>query len=213
LEALAVAFGAGGVGAVAGEEDADVHFVGFGFEPAEVAFHTVPGARPFVLFVFAVVRLAFDDEGLPFLRELFEGDVGGDFELTAHAEEVALAIGPLPCLPRADDTLGKSFGAIGNGKVVINADDAAKSTAGGTCADRMIEAEECGGGLAVFEVAGGAVEAVAESKLRVCDGWIRVDRELPFAEVVGLFAGFDKAGAVGVVGCQAVLDDGEGGEA
>ena len=38
-----------------------------------------------------------------------------------------------------------------------------------------------------------------------------MDGELAFAEVVGLFAGFDEAGAVGVGEAQAVLDDGERG--
>ena len=42
MEALSSAGVAGGVGAVAGEEDADVHLVGFGFEPVEEAFDAVP---------------------------------------------------------------------------------------------------------------------------------------------------------------------------
>ena len=44
LEAFAAAGGAGGVGAVAGEEDADVHLVGLGFEPVEEAFDAIPVA-------------------------------------------------------------------------------------------------------------------------------------------------------------------------
>ena len=40
-----------------------------------------------------------------------------------------------------------------------------------------------------------------------------VDGEFAFAEMVGLFAGFDKTGAIGIGETQAVLDDGKGGEA
>ena len=44
LEAFAAAGVAGGVGAVAGKEDADVHLVGFCFQPIEETFHAVPAA-------------------------------------------------------------------------------------------------------------------------------------------------------------------------
>ena len=37
------------VGTVAGEKHADVHFVSLAFEPAKVAFDTLPGAGPFEL--------------------------------------------------------------------------------------------------------------------------------------------------------------------
>jgi len=44
LEALAATRIAGGVGAVAGKEDADMHLVGFGFQPVEETLHAVPAA-------------------------------------------------------------------------------------------------------------------------------------------------------------------------
>ena len=43
-EAAAAAGGAGGVRAVTGKKDADVHLVGLGFHPVEEAFDTIPSA-------------------------------------------------------------------------------------------------------------------------------------------------------------------------
>lgn len=194
LEAFAFAFGAGGVGAVAGEEDAHVHFVGFGFEVAEVAFDAVPGAGPFVGGVFAVIGVAFDEEGLDFGREVLEGNVDWNFALFADAEEIVLGFGARFGLPWFDAAFGDGEGAIGNGEVVIDADDAAEAFAGGAGADGVVEAEERGGGLAIFDVALGTVEAVG--KLAALRGIGEVDGEAAFAEVVGLFAGFGEAGAV-----------------
>ena len=44
LESAALAVGAGGISTVAGEEDADVHLVGFCFEPIEEALDAIPSA-------------------------------------------------------------------------------------------------------------------------------------------------------------------------
>ena len=81
---------AGGIGAVTAEEDADVHLVGLGFEPAEVAFDAVPGAGPLMFFVDAVVRVAVDDPVLDGLRELLEGNLRGNVARPAEGEQVSL---------------------------------------------------------------------------------------------------------------------------
>ena len=73
LEALSVAGWAGGVAAIFREQHADMHFVSLRFEPAEISFHAVPGAGPFMSFVDAVVRFAFDDELLMFLGKSTKG--------------------------------------------------------------------------------------------------------------------------------------------
>ena len=44
LEAGAFAFGTDGVSPVASEKDADVHLVGFGFEPVKEALDAIPAA-------------------------------------------------------------------------------------------------------------------------------------------------------------------------
>src|SRR2546423_13065589 len=75
LEPLAQTIGAWRVGAITGEQNAHVHFVGLGFQPAEIAFDAIPRARPFMLFIRSVVRFTFDYEGLPFLWESLERHV------------------------------------------------------------------------------------------------------------------------------------------
>src|SRR5207247_11276330 len=108
------------------------------------------------------------------------------------------ALRALAALPRLHGTLCESFRAVGQRQVVINADDAAKSTAGGTCAYGIIEGEESWRRFAVFEVASGAMEAVGKgmgdssSLIRRSD---LADGELAFTEVIGLFAGFGETRA------------------
>ena len=64
LEAAALAIRTGRIRPVPGEQDAHVHLVGLGFEPAKITFDAVPGARPFVFVVPAIIGVAIDD---PFL--------------------------------------------------------------------------------------------------------------------------------------------------
>jgi len=52
--------------------------------------------------------------------------------------------------------------AVGNREVVINGDGAAETLAGWARAERVIEAEESRGRVAVLDIAVGAVETVAE---------------------------------------------------
>ena len=59
FEAAAIAIRTGGVGAEAGEEDADVHLVGAGFEPFEEAANAVPVAT--IVGVIGVAAFAFDE--------------------------------------------------------------------------------------------------------------------------------------------------------
>lgn len=210
LEASALAVRAGRIGAVSGEEDADVHFVGFGLEPAEVSFDAVPSAGPLVFGVAAVVGVTLDDPALVFRGEHGEGDIGGDSAGAAELEQVALAFEALAGLPGADGALGEGFGAIGEGLVVIDADDAAEAAAGGAGAEGVVEAEEGGGGLTVIAVAIGAMEAVGERTALGAGIGPPVEGEFAAAEVVGLFAGFREAGALVRGELNTILDDGQG---
>ena len=81
LEASAVAMRTFNVGSETREEDANMHLVGFLFQPAEEAFDPVPRiAVPiFGVALFPEVRLAVDDYVLMLLRELIEGSLGGYF--------------------------------------------------------------------------------------------------------------------------------------
>lgn len=118
-------------------------------------------------------------------------------------------------LPRFHAAASERLGAVGEGEVVVDADDAAKTFAGRARADGVVVAEERGGRLAVVEIAGGAVEARRkEMRSAKCEVRNRgdagtVDGEFALAVVVGLFAGFDETGAGGGGGLEAVLNDGE----
>src|SRR5208282_6236054 len=149
LKATAAAIRARRIGPVTREQDAHMHLIGLRFEPAEVALDAIPGARPFVRVVLAVARLAFNDQVLPFLRQLVERHVSGYAKLPARAQQVVLALRAEPGLPGTDHALRQRSGAVGQRQVVINADDAAKAAARRAGADGVVEAEQRGCGFAV----------------------------------------------------------------
>jgi len=163
-----------------------------------------------MLLVLAVIRLAINDQLLPFGREIFEWHIQRDFKLAAHAQQVRLALGAQAGQPRFDHSLPQRPGPIRDGEVVINADHAAKPFAGGACAQGMIKAEERGGRLAILHIASGAVQPVAETHglagfLRA--GPHRVKRQAAFAEVVSLLAGLGETRPVFRRNLQAILDN------
>ena len=143
-----------------------MHFVGLGFEPAEIAFHAIPGARPFVIGVLPVIRIAVDDPVPPFFRELLERHIRWRFADFAELHQVLLTLDAVAAQPGFDHALSQSFGAVGQREVVIDADDPAESAAGGTGAERVIETEQRRGRLAVFNVAPSAMETVTEPDRR-----------------------------------------------
>src|SRR5262245_35133603 len=121
--------------------------------------------------------------------------------MPAHAHQVTLALGALAGLPWFDRPIGQRARAVWNGARVINGDDAPKTPAARTGANRVIETEERWRWFAVFQIALGAVIEAGETlrmqnrKRRLADPGYR---ELSFAKMVGLFAGFDGSRAIGV---------------
>ena len=108
-------------------------------------------------------------------------------------------------LPGFDHALRQRPRAVRQRQVVINADDAAEAPAGRAGPDRMVEAEQGGRRLAVFDVAlgrnaAGSRRAAVGRILRPARRQRRMlmDGQLAFAEMIGLFAGFDETRAVGV---------------
>ena len=134
---------AGLVAAVAGEQHADVHFVGFALEPAEVAVDAIPLAG-FPGFGGVEPGLAFDDEVAVGLREAFESAVDVDAALAAVAQEVVLALGGLAALEGPDDAFGDRERGVGNDAMHVDADDAAEAFALGAGAEGGVETEEAG---------------------------------------------------------------------
>ena len=141
-----------------------MHLVGFGLQPAEVAFDAIPGTRPFVAGVFAVIGIAVDDPVLPLYRKLIERQIGRRLADFAKLHQVLLALDAVAAAPRFDNTFGQGFRAVGQREVVVNRDRAAKPAAGRAGAERVVEAEQGWRWFAVLDVALGAVKAVAEMK-------------------------------------------------
>ncbi len=130
LETPALATRAGGVGAIAAEKHAHVHFVGLALEPFEEALYAVP-AIGFVIFlaVFACPFLAVDHEILVALRQLLEGDPDVDLFPGAGTEEILLRFAHLLPAENADRALGDRKRAIGNRARVIDRDRAPETAA------------------------------------------------------------------------------------
>jgi hypothetical protein len=105
LEAASVADCAGLIASVAGEEHANVHFVGFALKPAEVAVDSIPLAG-FPGFGGVEAGLAFDYESSVGFGEAFKGAVDVDAAFAAMAEEVILALGGLAALEWTNDAFG-----------------------------------------------------------------------------------------------------------
>ena len=141
--AMARTVGADAVSAVAGEKHADVHFVGFGFEPAEEAADSVPVARiPEFGQGAGAASLAFDDKGLLVGGEFVERNFEWDFAAAAGFFEGLLALFVGVGLPRFDHASCDGELAVGEGEGLIDFDNATEAAAGGAGAEGMVEGEE-----------------------------------------------------------------------
>ena len=204
LVASAVATRAFVVAAVAAEEHADVHFVGLGFEPVEIALHAIPTVVvPDFAQGLAGLALSVDDPFLVGFRQFFERAVQVDIAPAGVAEEIGLAFLRHAALERADNALGEGARAVGDDALPVETDDASESAAFGAGAERMVEAEESGRGRTDVEVAPGAMPSGGERMT-----FVRVgidEKDASFAEAEGGFDGFGQA--VFVIRGNAVLDD------
>ena len=191
LEAASMADRAGLVAAVAGEQHADVHFVGFALEPAEVAVDAIPLAG-FPGFGGDEAGFAFNDEVAVGLREAFESAVDIYPALAAVAQEVVLALGGLAALEGTNDAFGNRERGVGNDAMHVDADDAAEAFALRARAEGGVETEEAGRGRANVEIAGGAMPT--QSVVIDPSGGGVDDGEAVVAESEG---GFDRLGEAG----------------
>ena len=189
-----------------------MHLVGFAFEPAEVALHAIPGARPFVFFIAAVVWIAVDHESLMLRRKVLRMARSSACLRALHMRVRSRCdSSPWPDLPRFHRAASQCLRAIGNGAVVINRDGASETSAGRTGAERMIETEHRRRRLAIIDVARRAMKSVGK------ESWIRrqsaridfKNRQLAFAKMKRLLAAFDEARAVFCDELQAILNDGD----
>ena len=181
-----------------------MHFVGLGFEPIEVALHAIPAAVvPDFAKGLAGFALSIDDPFLVGFRQVFQRAVEVDIAAAGVADEVSLAFLRHAALERPDDAFGEGAGAVGDDAFPVETDDASESAALGAGSERVVEAEESGGGRADIEIAPGAVPTRGE---RVAFVGVGVDeKDAAFAEAEG---GLDGFGQAFFIGCgDAVLDD------
>ena len=139
-----------------------MHFVRLRFEPAKIAFDPVPRAWPLVFLVLAVIRLAIDDPLLPFRRQLFEGHIGRHAELPGGTHHVALGFRTGARAPWLHGAARECERPVRQRAIVIDGDHAPEAATLRACADGMIEAEQRGDGLAIFDVAARAMIAAGE---------------------------------------------------
>ena len=207
LEPGATAFRALRVGAVAAEEDADVHLVGLAFHPVEEALYTIP--LVVAPGVFGVVAFAVEDPFLVGFGQFVERDVAVEAAVAGLAEEIALAFLAAFALEGFHAAVGEGEGAVGDGFGEIDADDAAEPSAGGAGAEGVVEGEEGGGGWAAgksgFGVAPGGGEGFQFVSFQL--GALGTDGDVAFAEFEGTFEGFEEAGSRVGSEADAILDD------
>ena len=206
LEAAAVAAQAWLVGAVAAEEDADVHLVCPLLHPLEKPVYAVPAVvLPEFLGCQVGTRLPLDHELPVALGKFLKGKMDIDVMHSAGTQKIPLALARLAALERFHHAAGDAQGSVRHDPVVIDADHASEAAAVGAGAQRIVEAEEAGRGGADVDVAVGAVppggvgEALAA--LRIDEG----DALLPEPQ-----GGLDRLGQATeflTADQQAVLDD------
>ena len=158
LEARAAAVGARPVAAVAREEDAHVHPVGAGLEPLEEARDAVPLPLPVLL----AARLAVPQEALRLGGEIRVRHVRGQARAPAEALQVVLAVAVEARLERLDAALVDRLARVGDHQVGLDGHRPAEALAGLARAHGVVEREEGGRRVGVGQVAGRAVEGLAE---------------------------------------------------
>ena len=141
LEPRALAGGAGRVGAVLRQQHADVHLVGFGFEPVEEFAHAIPGAGPGLLPAHPI-RLAFEHPLALRLGELAKRRIERNAAFVGVLHQIVLAFAEARRLPRPDRALAQRLPFVRDDQAEIDADDAAKAAAGVAGADGRVEGEQ-----------------------------------------------------------------------
>ena len=202
MQARAAAGLAGAVGAVFREQHPDVHLVGLGLEPREVAAHAVPDVlRP--------LPLAVDHPAALLLGQVAPRHVERDAALFAEAREVGLALARDAALPGADRAAAQRERLVRDHEAQVDADRAAEAPAGRAGADRRIEGEEVRRRVRVVPVAVRAVQVRREAPRRALAavGRHRDERHPAAADPQRGLEGVDEAGAILRRRAHPVLDD------
>ena len=204
LEARTGTGGARRVAAVLGQQHADVHLVGLALQVLEEALDAIPLLAPLP---FLVAGRAADDPFLLLLGELVPGRVARDAGGLGVAHEVILRLLPGRGLDGLDRARAQGELVVGDDQAIVHPDHAAETAAGLAGAHGGIEREHRGDGLAVAQVAVGAVQARGKApQFGLGLGRIgqAVDVEPARATLQGHFDGLDHARLLGIAQAEAV---------
>ena len=145
------------VSAVFRQQHADVHLVGFAFQPLEEMAHAVPGAGPgfFPAYPFG---LAFERPVFLRGRQFAPRRVERDAALFRVLLDVVLAFVKARRLPRPHRAAAQGFRFVGHDQAEVDADHAPEAAAFVARAERRVEREQARRRFRVMSVAVGAVE-------------------------------------------------------
>ena len=158
LEAGAGASGTGGVTAVLGQQDPDVHLVGLGLQVLKEALDAKPVLLPFAL----PVRGAVDHPVLLLGRQLVPGGIAGNAFGFGMAHQVVLTLLPGRGLHRLDRASAQGELVVRDHQTVINANDPAKAATRFAGAHGRVEREHGRDRIRVTPVALRAMQAGGE---------------------------------------------------
>ena len=152
-ESRTQATAAGRIRPILRQQNTDVHFVGFGFEPGKETADSVPD----VLFPFT---FALDDPLPMAFVEIAPRRIEWDASLASQTLHVLLTFSVGLGLPRANRATSQSLRVIGNDEPVVDANDSAKSAAGLASPDWTIEREGARRGISIVDIALRTVQRV-----------------------------------------------------
>ena len=148
------------IGAVLGQQDADMHPVSFGLQPVKKALGAIPAVPTPIAFT-------VDNPATLFLGELAPGFAQRNFATLCIARQVALTFTIAVGLPRFDRTLGKAQGIIWNYQLIIDPHGAAKATTVLAGPHGRIEREMIGLQPSIAYITFGAVKLGREAMTRL----------------------------------------------
>ena len=201
LEPRARAGGAWRVAAVLGQEHADVHLVGLAFQVLKKTLDAVPLLVPLAV----PVGRAVDDPLFVLVGQLVPGRVARDARGLGVAHEVVLRLFPRGGLNGLDGACAQRELVVGDDEAVVHPDHAAKAPAAVARAHGGVEREGRRNGVAVAQVAVGAVQAGGEApQLGLALLHQPVDIQTPRAALERHLNGLDRARLLGIAQTEAV---------
>src|SRR5260370_31824853 len=151
LQPRTVARLTGRIRAIARQQHAHVHLVGFGLQPGEKALRAVPDTL-------VPVSLALDDPFATFGPELAPRSIHGNAPLLRILEQIVLTFLVGLGLPGLDGAAAQRLTLIRNDQAIVDADGPPESAATLAGAHGRVQREQAGIRLAVRQIALGAVQ-------------------------------------------------------